>query len=71
MENVQLQKEAGTHKAYNNMLKSTVEVLSGELEEVKTAYNYIMQNSAHKVSQFSKQQRRKWGMMEETFRFTG
>ena len=48
MENVQLQKEMGTLKANNNMLKSTVEVLSSELEEVKTADNYIMQKKRTK-----------------------
>ena len=52
IEKLQLQKEMGTLKPNNNMLKSTVEVLSGELEEVKTAYNYIRKNSIHKDSQF-------------------
>ena len=42
MENVQLQKEMGILKANNNLLKSTVEVLSGELDKV-----------IHRVSQFS------------------
>ena len=51
IEKVQLQKEMGIVKANINM--STVEVLSSELEEARSVYNYLMKNSLYMDTQVS------------------
>ena len=53
MEKVQLQKDMGTLTTDKNILQSTVEKLSDDLQEVKTAYHYIMKTSVHKDSPVS------------------